>query len=362
MAEPKNSCEGLRKSRKILGDVTNRLGKRGISEGEKNGIKSLDFKRPRPCTGINSLKGNVISGISLENRVTNASDFGGGSIDVQNDRDAVNSVETEAGDLLKENAILGIAETKSPDLKHAVDLTINGGKSQQLVNSETNEELSDSFHADSSWTVSETSGDYLDDGKNFNANEANISTKYNLNDINDYPNGTEDHIADNLVLSQSGSIDCTILQSQESRVFGTERSAESRKGDECADMCVGIDSIKACSCSFCTKAAYIWLDLNHQDIKARVSVMRKSQKEAMILAERSSRNKAIEKHGGESSRRVSSLESNLRYQWRSLFQNMAGIWEEEGNQLEASLLPLSDLREKCKTDLELINSTPLEKH
>ncbi|CAH8357694.1 unnamed protein product [Eruca vesicaria subsp. sativa] len=48
----------------------------------------------------------------------------------------------------------------------------------------------------------------------------------------------------------------------------------------------GDDELKSCSCSFCLKAAYIWSDLHYQDIKGRLSVLKKSQKEASILIRR----------------------------------------------------------------------------
>ncbi|XP_011090519.1 uncharacterized protein LOC105171186 [Sesamum indicum] len=480
-------------SRSVLGDLTNRIGKRGVSGREKNGITSFDcndrdlVKRiraaPRPCTEINSLKGNIIRGISKipnENRDPNVSrssvdvdtdcidshclkgknvatgnlkvhggdkdikilDISGGcvvsrSVDeldvVDNDlvdnrveidhpedddlrrvdkiagqdsvdanfmdlggRRTVNSISTEADgcgqlDCLQENMILEMAEVvnenKFPSLEHSVDkysvnLTkIGGGEFElgsskvsdeenepnlldpgsgdavQCINVEANDELGDSLHADTSRTVSETGGDCPHDGKDCNADEVNASPEGTQTDVSSYNNDLDDQNADNFVLSQSGSIDCTILpDSQESRVFGVDRAAKLKKVDECAHMNGGPDSIRACPCSFCTKAAYIWLDLHQQDIKARMSAIKKSQKEAIILAERSCRNMVTDKHGTESSSRVSKLESHLTYQWRSLFQHMADIWEEEGNKLEASLLPLAELREKCKTDLELLNT------
>ncbi|XP_073287580.1 uncharacterized protein [Primulina huaijiensis] len=153
-------------------------------------------------------------------------------------------------------------------------------------------------------------------------------------------------------MSQSDSIDCAILpDSQESRIFGVEKSSESKKCKEYPYIGGGVDAIKTCSCSFCTKAAYIWLDLNYQDIRGRVSAMRKSQKDACILAERSRMTHETEKHDAEGSTRISKLEIVLMHQWRFLFQHMAGIWEQEGDHLETSLSPLTDLREKCKRDL-----------
>ncbi|KAK4411655.1 hypothetical protein Sango_0238500 [Sesamum angolense] len=424
-----NAAEGLRKSRPVLGDLTNQLGARRYSERGKNGIKNFNFNGEhtakrirggnqvslRSCTEINSLKGNVvlhISKIPSENRdlsvpdlssgfemdsaeghclkgskvhggnedikildlgggtgcqVTNEMDFhnalvdscetGGIESDALPSRDkianenhnglelmdlergrAAHFVASEAdghcskSDLLDKNGLPGIAEVvpenKFASLAHAirgnaVDLTINSGALKLMMRG-------DSFSADTSRTVSETGVDCLHEGKDFDVDESKASLEYTQSDINEYQNDGNDHNANNLVWSHCGSIDCTALpELQETRVFGVEGSMELKKGNECAYVSVGTSSLRACSCSFCTKAAYIWLDLNYQDIKARVSATEKSRKEASMLAQKSIRSKVIEKNGAESFTRVSKLESNLMYQWRSLFQHMSGIWEEE---------------------------------
>lgn len=66
--------------------------------------------------------------------------------------------------------------------------------------------------------------------------------------------------------------------------------------------------------------------------------LKKGQKDASILAERSCRITADEKHGAQSVPRVSNLESNLMHQWRSLFKYMSNTWEDEGNQLVSPLI------------------------
>ncbi|XP_057786083.1 uncharacterized protein LOC131003573 [Salvia miltiorrhiza] len=438
---------GQSRSRPVLGDVTNRNGKRGFSGKEKDGGRSLDFndkdtvKRicasPRPCSEINSLKGNVISGLSkipVENREPNLYDgservhslkgkndvignlkFNAGSYKhkildlrgantvtvsinelevVDNDSsdgcgkselsknslprvdevagqnrvdpnlanlggEGLNSVAKEADgysplDSLKENKISGAAEVANENRCSSLDFGMHDAI--QSVNTEGNNELGESSHADTSRTVSETGTDFLHDG------EENISPEGTQSDINDHHNHLDDHNADNFILSQSGSIDCTVLpQSQESRVFGIDKSNE-LKEDECALMTVGSNAIDACSCSFCTKAQDLWLDLHQKDIKARLSALKKSQKDASILAERSYRIKVNEKHGAESVTRASKMESHLTNQWRSLFQHMSDIWEAESNQLEASLLPLNNLKDKCKAEMELIRAKLSEKH
>ncbi|KAL6552175.1 hypothetical protein OROGR_008329 [Orobanche gracilis] len=438
MAEGGNSG-GPSKSRTILGDITNRISKRGLSEIEKTGIKTSDFidkdvvKRvcasPLPCTDIISLKGTVVSDLCKipdENRDPNLSGSGsdfavsknsigsegknvvignnskvhgwnisnkildlkgedvvsrsvsrsdvdngvvyisahiGSSKDVAlpmldkiaswnyidpnlkylEGEKAVNSIAIEADgcvklDVLKENMMLG-NEDKFPSLeksvtKNEVEFMTGGSKK---CNEESDPKVSDcgSFPAGSSWTASGSGNDCLHDGKNCEGTQSDI--RYEHYDV-------DDHNADNFVLSQTGSIDCTV-------------QSESQKEDEYAYM-----SGDACLCSFCTNAAYMWLDLNYQDTKARLSVTKKSQKAASILAERNSRIKFSEKSGTESFTRASKLESHLIYQWKSLFQGTSDIWEKEGNHLEASLLPLIELREKCKTDSDLINAKRTGNH
>lgn len=70
--------------------------------------------------------------------------------------------------------------------------------------------------------------------------------------------------------------------------------------------------------------------------------MKKSQKDATMLAE-TVRMKVNEKRGAASVTRVSKLESHLMYQWRSLFQRMTDIWEDEGNQLVSPLVSFTYL-------------------
>lgn len=320
-----NSPAEKSNSRIVLGDLTNRIGKRGISERERNKVKRI-CSSPRPCSEINSMKGNVISGLSKvsnENRNPNVSGYGSGygvsksSTYVSDDCDGVRmkgdsrfhggNDEVKKFDLKGGNSVNELAsvdvhmggncnqtecskgdpnladkeggkvsksilnESKCPDLGHSVgkivvDLTtFSGGeivssethdkeydpnllnflrsKANQSINTKVRGELGDSYSADTSKTVSET-GD--DDGKKCDTGEVNMNSE-------DTRNGLDDHNADNFVLSQTGSIDCTVLpQSQESRVFGVERSAKSKE-DECTNMTEGTNSIEACSCSFCTK-------------------------------------------------------------------------------------------------------------
>ncbi|XP_042019722.1 uncharacterized protein LOC121767506 [Salvia splendens] len=375
MAEGSGS-RGQSRSRPALGDVTNRIGKRGFSAREKGEGRGFDFsgkdtvKRicvsPRPCSGLSKIpfenrEGNLKGG----NDVIGSFKFNdGGEKGKILDPRGGNVVNVSINELDyidddgSSNGCDGVAGLNclDPDLENlegeeglnSVDgcSPLDSLKENKIFG--TADELGESSHADTSWTVSETGVDFLHDG------EENIS----LEGTQGEHNHLDDHNADNFVVSQSGSVDFTALpQSQESRVFGIDKGKKLEE-DECALMTGGSKAINACSCSFCSKAQYLWLDLHQKDIKARLSALKKSQKDASILAERSSRMKVNEKHGGDSSK----LESHLMNQWRSLFQHMSDIWAAETSQLEASLLPLNNLRDKCKVEMELNNAKLPEKH
>ncbi|CAA0823591.1 Unknown protein [Striga hermonthica] len=397
MAE-ENASDGFAKPRKVFGDLTNLLGKRGSSGTENIAVKSLSFsdkdsaKRIRvTCprrSEMHSPKGNVLSSIpnpTDKNTNTVVNPFGGESVskissnvETEINIDALTSVNLPAGenfegpnsiDLKGEevmsstaatevNVIPEIGQIEFVSLKVNVkDLQIN--ESGQAVPGSSKEsegnvvenagvKTDDKLH-DTSKAAAEMGGFCLDNDSGFDDYESKGSQS--------------DGDGQNLLLSQCGSVDCAnfLPESQESTVFGIEKFMEMEsRNQKC--VCEGTEPTRSCSCSFCTKAGYMWLDLNYQDIKARVSALKKSQKEASILAERIIRSKSIERRGAESFTRPSKLESDLMYQWVSLFQHTAGVMEEESNQLEGRLLPLNDLREKCKRDLESIGGERSEKH
>ncbi|KAF3946159.1 hypothetical protein CMV_027541 [Castanea mollissima] len=136
----------------------------------------------------------------------------------------------------------------------------------------------------------------------------------------------------------------------------------SAKGDGCANLNAGTDVLKGCSCSFCLKAAHMWSDLHYQDIKGRIAVLKKSQKEASILVQNSCRGKEVDIHGQGNCNKVTKLDPDLTGQWKSLFLHMENIFVNESNQLQSSYVTLKDLRENCKMDLEMINGMASDKH
>ncbi|CAK9179119.1 unnamed protein product, partial [Ilex paraguariensis] len=295
-----NSSDGSCRIRPVLGDVTNQFGKRGFStitgnlglkSGDKYcgnvekkdegsqfvkklslGVESLvkgnciincvDYDKergkqgsvmPGPCSEIKTLSGNAISGISKihsEIREPSLSDVSlklGRGI-------TVNQSTKEVGGVVRDSCVSGISMPKSSCDGSIPDADGKCGTDEGRLSIDTTQ--SDSLHEQLTTQVCGSAG----------------------NDLG----------VDNLASSQSGSIGCSRLpESQESKNFGLERCT-GLKGDACSNLSPA-DLIKTCACSFCTKAAYIWSDLHYQDIKGRIAALKKSQKEASIMVQRSCR-------------------------------------------------------------------------
>lgn len=176
-----------------------------------------------------------------------------------------------------------------------------------------------------------------------NVSKGKAESNLGMNDDNDVVS------VDNLDSGKDDCIDCLRFpESQESRC-GIEKCT-GQKGDGFSSMCV--DMIKACSCSLCIKAAYIWSDLHYQDMKGRIAAIKKSQKEASILVHQNSRAGSSDKYGQGNFEKYSNLESDLTGRWKSLFLHMEDIFVREGIQLETSLSTLKELRDNYKTDSE----------
>ncbi|ESQ40954.1 hypothetical protein EUTSA_v10014214mg [Eutrema salsugineum] len=120
---------------------------------------------------------------------------------------------------------------------------------------------------------------------------------------------------------------------------------------------MGEDLLKSCSCSFCLKAAYIWSDLHYQDIKGRLSALKKSQKQASNMIQRNGKERPLDFLALANSASSANLESDLMGQWRSLFLSMGDILAHESNQLQNRFLTMKELREDCKIDLERATKT-----
>ncbi|XP_038695685.1 uncharacterized protein LOC119992919 [Tripterygium wilfordii] len=115
-----------------------------------------------------------------------------------------------------------------------------------------------------------------------------------------------------------GSVEWSRLQNaQDSKSFELEKCTGLR-GNACVNLEAADDLLKACS--FCLKAAYIWSDLRYQDIKGRISVVKRRKKETSILVSKMGRGKQSDIHHGQgSSKSSTNLVSDLTNQRRSLF-------------------------------------------
>lgn len=320
--------EGYPKTRTVLGDVTNQVGKREISAvlGDFKGHKSDDVscgilkvdngsvtdkvKRLRSCSEINSLKGNIVSGIS--------------SIPCKN---------------------------KEP---YMLDLTV-GNTVTHGTTPQANEDSSSADAVSRLTSVTNLSSEGFD--VICDSDEGRLCSRGSKEDDTVGQDRGDGKGADNFFSSQTGSVDCMILpESQESICFELEKCT-GLKGN--AGSC-SIDDpfIASCSCPFCKKASYMWFDLHYQDMKGLLAALKKSQKDASILAEKISRSKGKGVLGMGCPQ--PKLEHDLTAQWRSLFYQMEEVFAQEGKELENRLLPLKDMREKCKMALEMVNPTPAD--
>lgn len=112
----------------------------------------------------------------------------------------------------------------------------------------------------------------------------------------------------------------------------------------------------SCACSFCLKAAFMWTDLHYQDARGRLAALKKSIKFARSLEAKSQGNEYAVNAGRYNSKRAAEMEFELSQQQRSLFLHTENVLVRESAKLHSALVKLKDLRENCKTDLEISNS------
>ncbi|XP_028776569.1 uncharacterized protein LOC114733292 [Neltuma alba] len=159
-------------------------------------------------------------------------------------------------------------------------------------------------------------------------------------------NDERDRSLHKLASSKCGA---TVSGSLDSKFPGLERCV-GLKGDGGENSTEDGDPLKACSCFVCSTAAYMWSDLHYQDIKGRLSALKKSQKEAAKLVQKISGAKDNAVRGQRTSAESFKLELDLIDQWSSLFVHMEKNLAHESSQLESSFEQLKDLRESFKND------------
>lgn len=102
---------------------------------------------------------------------------------------------------------------------------------------------------------------------------------------------------------------------------------------------------KACSCSFCLKAAHMWTDLTFQDTRGRLTELQRSKKRtkdyiAKVTQDPSNTSKS------------SKLEIDLLQQWTTLFQHTHDALVQEISHTQSNLEAQSKMMENCKKELE----------
>ncbi|XP_057421460.1 uncharacterized protein LOC130715383 [Lotus japonicus] len=154
----------------------------------------------------------------------------------------------------------------------------------------------------------------------------------------------------------------TMSDSCDSRFPGLERCSVLQGNAGPTSAAAAADLLKSCTCSFCSKAAHIWSDLHYQDVKGRLSALKKSQKDASNAVQKLSEIKDSVMPDQQSSSESSKLELALMHQWKSLFDFMENTFAEESRQLESSFETLKDLRDNCKNDLDSTDNTHFDNH
>jgi len=85
--------------------------------------------------------------------------------------------------------------------------------------------------------------------------------------------------------------------------------------------------------------------------------LKKSIKFARLLEAKSKGNEYAANVAGYKSKRAVEMEFELSQQWRSLFLYTENALVRESTQLHSAFVKLKELRENCKTDLEMVSSS-----
>lgn len=366
MMSSDSSADGLRKNRLVLADLTNQTGKRGFQFISGNrGVKSgdgygniVDYKQgdlefaKRVCQGVeNLMKGKCNTNCGLNGDDEDLSLLKGKK--VCGLRENVSSLISNIPKEIKEPSNL---------LDNSTGIALGGvvKPSDKEVGNASRDSCPSSGSMPTGSEPSESEG--YNFGEKCQDDDQIIASDVTQKGPSLGSCGNDGKGAPVVDMpNRYGSVDFSrFAESQGSKSFELGRCT-GLKNDACSNLNVDANMLKACSCPFCLKAAYIWSDLHYQDIKGRIAALKKSQKEASILVQRSCRAKETDAHGHVNPNKASKLESELMGQWRSLFLSMGDILAHENGQLQSSFLTLKDLRENCKTNLELTNRMPSDK-
>lgn len=251
-----NAVERCHKSRPVLRNITNQLGNKRpfssllgnsslkcVDKGNENlGGKFVlvddgdNAKRvcvgPRPCSKIKSSKVDVVSGIS----------------NIPNDN--------QDPSLLRVDSATAICQSTIGDKENndACGSAIEIVNDREIIPKKNSAVINDMDGVVTGVPVPALSGtDDHDATRSCGINEDSEDTE--SEDM--FPNGPDEQGLDNLVMSQSGSVDLARLpDSQESRVK-LETCTGTQACEDNSGLSASIESIKACSCTFCTKGINI---------------------------------------------------------------------------------------------------------
>ncbi|OAY35863.1 hypothetical protein MANES_12G136900v8 [Manihot esculenta] len=337
-----NFTEGVSKMRAVLGDMTNRPLKREFSSisndlrlksGDEYGNRLVtedgDSRSPKQlCLGVEKLvKGKCKTKFVVENSNEK------GLFLMEDKQPSDSSPADSVIDTSQENnvSIISHVPNEKKETSPLLDVSVNVLRSGTMahsvgegVDASRDSSASTGSMPTNSWSCkkySDDEGGLTSDVKQSNP-EGHVGT------------GVDKVLGVGMLpTTKYGSVEWSRLpMSQGSKSFELKRCT-ALKDDGYANLSAGADLMKACSCSFCLKAAYIWSDLHYQDIKGRTAALKKSQKEASILVNKYARGKQTDLPGQGNSNKSSKLESDLTAQWRSLFHRMEDIFAHESNQL-----------------------------
>ncbi|KAJ8421976.1 hypothetical protein Cgig2_021458 [Carnegiea gigantea] len=379
---PNNSHNhsGKKEALPVLGDITNQLGKRGsnfISSSPKSSSKSVIGSK-RSADPNNSYDDDsrfwkqvskVVDSLEKERygmpkcpKIVNES---GGLSPLSGGKTYRLRAPSNRGSPVQVKAQSGVPnpahDTEEPPSGSGVD-TLDLGKCRTLPNvvalgdtikesipSVTVAESSKVSHRNDVEGVKDCGGEETavvsDSGEN-DCTQESLAMKVVTNE-------TKTLDVDYLPSSQSESVvNLRLVELQDKGPYGSDR-CKLLKGDISSSSAIGLDLLKSCSCSFCTKGMRKLL------IYGLTCIIRMSragyEKEANNLAQRYSKENEKLRHRQQHSKK--GLENDLTSQWNSLFQHMGEMFVSESSQLQSYLLTLKDLREGFRNSGSICGSS-----
>ncbi|KAK6923432.1 hypothetical protein RJ641_011737 [Dillenia turbinata] len=331
------------KSRPPLGEISNRQRKRDFSMISGNSdLKNKDGSHKNSNPDKEDWESGFARRVShcveklVKDRLNTKSD---------KDLNDVNFdlLEGSRDQSLQDVKVLGISKNPSGEIKENLDCldgVVHCEQGETIPVSIVEEGYLSSENHNPSISIPTAAAPLKGDFNDVEKNRETVSDVLQKNSVHGTLNGLVcDHDQDGNDLELPGNNEVEVSKSCVSAECSALLSSQSSKSFElgrCSGLKVdagaGVDPLKSCACSFCTKAAHIWSDLYYQDVKARISAVKKSQKEANSLAQRYCKSGEISAHGQENYIKYK-LESDLLGHWKSLFLHMEDVLLRENNQL-----------------------------